>query len=159
MVGFLPAGPLFFHAPATTRRSATRIGAQSAVSTGATGLFVISVKPLLVAVRRNRRGAARVWRSGVVRPPSAAGHLPKGLFAPRLRLASSATQDFDGHGPVELGVVAEVHGPEAAHPQGAPHLVTAEGRGRGRGGVGRRRPGPGGPARRCRRRLRRYVRV
>jgi hypothetical protein len=34
--------------------------------------------------------------------------------------------------------VAEVHGAEAARPQGAPHLVTAEGSGHGRGGASRR---------------------
>jgi hypothetical protein len=35
--------------------------------------------------------------------------------------------------------MAEVHGAEAAHPQGAPHLVTAEGCGRDGSGAGRRR--------------------
>ena len=45
----------------------------------------------------------------------------------------AAAEDLDGHGPVELRVVAEVHRAEAAGPQGVPHLVAAEGGGRGRG--------------------------
>src|SRR5262249_34560067 len=49
-----------------------------------------------------------------------------------LRRAGFGAQHFDGHGPIELSVVAEVDGAEAAGPQGVPHLITAEGRGRGR---------------------------
>jgi hypothetical protein len=40
-----------------------------------------------------------------------------------LRRTASGAQHFDCHRPVELSVVAEVHGAEAALPQDAPHLV------------------------------------
>ena len=58
-----------------------------------------------------------------------------------LRHPGAAAEDLDGHGPVELCVVAEVHRAEAAGAQGAPHLVAAEGGRRGRGVPLRRRLG------------------
>src|SRR4029077_13649380 len=79
--------------------------------------------------------------------------LLQGRFVLGVRRASSAAQHFDGHGPVELDIVAEVYGTEAARPQGAPHLIAAEGRGRGRDGPRRR-----GHDRRSGRRVRRKVR-
>ena len=83
---------------------------------------------------------------------------PAGLLEESLRLGlrhlGAAAEDLDGHGPVELGVVAEVHGAEAAGPQGVPHLVAAEGGGRGRGVPLRRRLG-----RRTRRQVRGQIRL
>ena len=70
---------------------------------------------------------------------------PAGLLEESLGLGvrhvGAAAEDLDGHGPVELRVVAEVHRAEAAGSQGVPHLVAAEGGGRGRGVPLRRRPG------------------
>ncbi len=60
-----------------------------------------------------------------------------------LRHFGAASEDLDGHGPVELRVVAEVHRAEAAGPQGVPHLVAAEG---GAEGPGRPSSSPARPA-------------
>ena len=83
---------------------------------------------------------------------------PAGLLEEPLRLGlrhlGAASEDLDGHGPVELRVVAEVHRAEAAGPQGVPHLVAAEGGGRGRGVPLRRRLG-----RRTRRQVRGQIRL
>src|SRR5262249_54852383 len=49
-------------------------------------------------------------------------------FALVLRRASFSAQHFDGHGTIELSIVAEVYGAEATRSQGIPHLITAEGR-------------------------------
>ncbi len=46
------------------------------------------------------------------------------------RCVGAATKDFDGDGPVELGVVAEVHGAEAALAELLAHFVAAESGGR-----------------------------
>ena len=45
-----------------------------------------------------------------------------------LRQTGARVQNFDRHGPVELAVVAEKHGAEAAGSEGAPHLIPAESR-------------------------------
>ena len=83
---------------------------------------------------------------------------PAGLLEESLRLGlrhlGAAAEDLDGHGPVELRVVAEVHRAEAAGPQGVPHLVAAEGGRRGRGVPLRRRLG-----RRTRRQVRGQIRL
>ena len=82
---------------------------------------------------------------------------PAGLLEESLRLGlrhlGAAAEDLDGHGPVELRVVAEVNRAEAAGSQGVPHLVAAEGGGRGRGVPLRRRLG-----RRTRREVRGLIR-
>src|SRR3954453_19483928 len=58
-----------------------------------------------------------------------------------LRHPGAAPEDLDGHGTVELRVVAEVNRTEAAGPQGVPHLVAAEAGGRSGGAPPLRRPG------------------
>jgi hypothetical protein len=75
--------------------------------------------------------------AGVAQPCEPAGLLEESLRL-GLRRLGAAAEDLDGHGPVELRVVAEVHRAVAAGPQGAPHLVAAEG---GRGVPLRRRVG------------------
>src|SRR5262249_23248246 len=70
------------------------------------------------------------YDAGVPEPGEPSGLL-EGPFAVALRPAWGGPQHLDGHGPVELGVMAEVHVAEATRPQGATYLVTAEGRGRG----------------------------
>jgi hypothetical protein len=63
---------------------------------------------------------------GVAQPCEPAGLLEKSLRFTSRHLGAAA-KHLDGHGPVELRVVAEVHGAEAASSQGAPNLVSAEG--------------------------------
>src|SRR5262245_3611203 len=46
-------------------------------------------------------------------------------------------QHFDGHGSVELGVMAEIDRPETARTQSASYFVASESRRLGRGTVGR----------------------
>ena len=103
--------------------------------------------PLLHAdvVDRHDAGVAQLGEpSGLLEEPFRLG----------LRHVGPTAEHLDGHGPVELRVVAEVHGAEAARPQGAPHLVAAEGGGRGRGVPLRRRLG-----RRTRREVRGQIRL
>ena len=69
--------------------------------------------------------------AGVAQPGEPAGLLEESLGL-GVRHVGAAAEDLDGHGPVELRVVAEVHRAEAAGSQGAPHLVAAEGGGSGR---------------------------
>ena len=69
--------------------------------------------------------------AGMAQLGEPAGLLEKSLGL-GLRHVGAAAKDLDGHGPVELRVVAEVHRAEAAGSQGVPHLVAAEGGGRGR---------------------------
>ncbi len=70
--------------------------------------------------------------AGVAQPREPAGLLEEPLCL-GLRHLGAAAEDLDGHGPVELRVVAQVHRAEAAGPQDVAHLVTAEGSRRGRG--------------------------
>ena len=91
--------------------------------------------------------------AGVAQPGEPAGLLEESLGL-GVRHVGAAAQDLDGHGPVELRVVAEVHRAEAAGSQGVPHLVAAEGGGRGRGDPLRRRLG-----RRARRMVRGQIRL
>ena len=78
--------------------------------------------------------------AGVAQPCEPAGLLEEPLRL-GLRHLGAAAEDLDGHGPVELRVVAQVHRAEAAGPQDVPHLVAAEGGRRGRGVPPRRRLG------------------
>ena len=70
--------------------------------------------------------------AGVAQLGEPAGLLEESLGL-GLRHLGAAAEHLDGHGPVELRVVAEVHRAEAAGAQGVPHLVAAEGGRRGRG--------------------------
>ena len=76
--------------------------------------------------------------AGVAQPCEPAGLLEEALGL-GVRHVGAAAEDLDGHGPVELRVVAEVHRAEAAGSQDVPHLVAAEGGRRGWGDRGRRR--------------------
>ena len=69
--------------------------------------------------------------AGMAQLREPAGFLEKSL-RPGLRHLGAAAEDLDGHGPVELRVLAEVNRSEAPASQGVPHPVAAEGGGRGR---------------------------
>ena len=71
---------------------------------------------------RRRRGPPRC-RGGAAGRACRASCSARSGSAP---LAGSAVQHLDGHGPVELAIVAEVHRAEAAGPQQTPHLIAAE---------------------------------
>ena len=60
-----------------------------------------------------------------------AGKLPRllqELIARDTLSRRRGVQHLDGHGPVELSIMAEIHRAEAAGPQQAPHFISAEGR-------------------------------
>src|SRR5262249_51808266 len=66
--------------------------------------------------------------AGMAEPGEAAGLLEESLGC-RALLVEAAAKNLDGHGPVELRVVAEVHRAEPAGSQRLPHLIAAEGGG------------------------------
>ena len=51
-------------------------------------------------------------------------------------LSGRGAQHLDGDGPIELAIVAQIDGAEAAGPQETPHLIAAEGRRDGDAGRG-----------------------
>src|SRR5215472_7156695 len=113
-------------AAAIRAASGQAVLAQPATGVGAVEVVGDDVDPPLVhahVVDRHDAGVAQLGE-----PP----RLLQGRFALHLRRAGLGAQHLDGHGPIELGIVAEVDGAEASRPQAAPHLVTAEGRGWGR---------------------------
>ena len=67
--------------------------------------------------------------AGMAQLREPAGFLEKSLCRGLAHTVGAAAEDLDGHGPIELRVLAEVNRSETPVSQRVPHAIAAEGRG------------------------------